>query len=451
MIDTIKTVLERHDISPAARFIVAVSGGADSIALLHALKYMNREILALHCNFALRGRESDMDEQFVKRFCNTYGIPHSTRRFDTTAHARARGISIEMAARELRYGWFEETRRRENFDYILLAHHADDQAETLLLNLCRGTAIKGLTGMKTVNGRLLRPLLTLARAEIEEYLRVNRLGHREDSSNASLHYSRNKIRHRVIPALREINPAFARAAGETCRALEETERIFLHGIEQLKKEIVSEENGETLIHVQRLLESPAPYTLLFEILRPYGFNAARVEDILRSAAATPGKLFPAGNHLLSRDRDHWRVFNTGDDEDERPVEMPAEGEYRVGRRVLRLACRDVDEGFRPPDDARVACLDLEKLTFPLLARRWREGDRFCPLGMKRCAKKLSDLFTDLKFSARQKRECLILQSGDDIAWVIGHRLDDRFKITRATGRALVVTLEDGLESPGEEP
>ncbi|MDR1274159.1 MAG: tRNA lysidine(34) synthetase TilS, partial [Odoribacteraceae bacterium] len=405
MIETTRTFLTRHAIDERARFIVAVSGGPDSIALLHALKYLNREILALHCNFALRGKESDMDEQFVKRFCNTYGIPHSTRRFDTAAFARERGVSIEMAARELRYAWFEEARWEKKMDYIVLGHHADDQAETLVANLCRGTGIRGLTGMKPVNGRLLRPLLERSRAEIEAYIEAHHLGFRLDSSNESLDYTRNKIRHRVIPACKEINPSFLRAARETCRALEETEKIFLHGIEQLKREIVAEENGEVLVHVDRLMASPAPFTLLFEILRPYGFNAARVEDVLRSSTAIPGKQFFSGEFLLTRDRACWRLFKADDGEDTRAT-LDGSGEYRIGERLFRLREREVGDDFRVPAERETACLDLAKITYPLVVRHWQEGDYFCPLGMKRSKKKLSDFFVDQKFSARQKRECL---------------------------------------------
>jgi tRNA(Ile)-lysidine synthase len=293
--------------------------------------------------------------------------------------------------------------------------------------------------MKPVNGRLLRPLLERSRAEIEAYIEAHRLGFRLDSSNESLDYTRNKIRHRVIPACKEINPSFLRAARETCCALEETEKIFLHGVEQLKKEIVVEENGELLVHVDRLMASPAPFTLLFEILRPYGFNAARVEDVLRSSTAIPGKQFFSGEYLLTRDRTCWRLFKATATADPRAT-LDGSGEYRVGERLFHLREREVDGDFRLPTERDTACLDLDKLAYPLVARRWREGDRFRPLGMKWGHKQLSDFFVDQKFSARQKRDCLVLQSGDDIVWVVGHRPDDRYKITPATRRALVITV-----------
>ncbi|MDR0765803.1 MAG: tRNA lysidine(34) synthetase TilS [Odoribacteraceae bacterium] len=450
MINTIKTFFQRHGIDPGARFIIAVSGGPDSIALLHAFKYMNADILALHCNFALRGKESDMDEQFVKRFCDTLGIPRVVKHFDTRAVARSRGISIEMAARELRRDWFEETRAGKNRDYIVLGHHAGDQAETLLLNLCRGTGIRGLAGMHPVNGRVLRPFLERSREEIIAYIEANRVGYRVDSSNASLDYTRNKIRHRVIPLLEEINPAFSRVTRETCRVMNEALTVYRHGIECLKRQVTTSERGELLIHVRDLAASPAPATLLFEILRPYGFNAARVKDILDSSTAIPGKQFRAGDYLLSRERVYWRLSRITR-EASPPAFIDGEGEHRAGQFILHLRERAVDEAFTIPPGNDTACLDLDKLTYPLLARHWQEGDRFCPLGMNLDKKKLSDFFVDRKFNARQKRECLLLLSGDEIAWVVGYRLDDRYKITSKTRRTLVITATPVPDDASENP
>ena len=438
MIDTVKTFFNNHGIDPNARFIIAVSGGPDSIALLHAFKYLNADILALHCNFALRGRESDMDEQFVKRFCNTYGIRHSAKHFNTRAVAKQKGISVEMAARELRREWFEETRQRQHADYIVLGHHADDQAETLLLNLCRGTGIRGLTGMLPVNGRVLRPLLERSREEIIAYIEAQQIGFRVDSSNASLEYTRNKIRHRVIPVLKEINPALLRVTRETCRVMNEVESIYLRGVELLKQQITASDGDDLLIRVPELMASPAPSTLLFEILHPLGFNAAQVKSILDSHAAIPGKQFRAGEFTLAKERLHWRLFKENAREHP-PVSIDSPGEHRVEHLLFRLEERDVDDAFAIPRESNAAAFNLDKIAYPLTARHWQEGDRFCPLGMKWNSKKLSDFFVDQKFSARQKQECLLLLSGRDVIWVVGHRLDDRYKITPATRRALLVT------------
>ena len=316
MIETINHFLEEHSIDKNAGFIIAVSGGADSIALLHAFKYLNLKILALHCNFNLRGRESKMDEQFVKRFCDTYGIPHSVKKFDTLSHAKSKGISIEMAARELRYNWFEEVRQKKNMDYIVVGHHADDLAETIFINFCRGTGIKGLTGIRPINGRILRPLLDRSKNEIIDYITLNKLGYRVDSTNNTLDYVRNKIRHLIIPVCKDINPSFLKTVQENCQAMREVEQIYLYGIKQLKQQIVSEENGEMLIHIQQTLDSPAPYTLLYEILKPYGFNTTQVKDILESNDSIPGKQFQAEEYLLTKGRTYWRLFNILEKEDE---------------------------------------------------------------------------------------------------------------------------------------
>lgn len=228
-----------------------------------------------------------MDEQFVKRFCETYGISMSVKQFDTQGYAKKKGISIEMAARELRYTWFEEMRLKKKMDYIVVGHHADDLAETLFINICRGTGIKGLIGIRPVKDRILRPLLSRSREEIIAYIEQNKLGYRTDSTNNSLDYVRNKIRHMIIPVCKDINPSFLNTVRENCNTLKEVEQIYRFGIDRLKEEVISEDNGEILIDIQKTMATPAPYTLLFEILRPYGFNATQIEDILNSYEAIP--------------------------------------------------------------------------------------------------------------------------------------------------------------------
>ena len=437
--ESIERFLERYHIPRDAKFILAVSGGADSISMLHAFKYMNLRILALHCNFALRGKESDMDEQFVKRFCDTYGIAHSVRKFDTKGYAREHGLSIEMAARELRYAWFHEMKQKKKMDYILVAHHADDVAETVLINFCRGTGIKGLTGIKPVNGDVLRPLLECSRADILQYITENQLGFRTDSTNNSLDYMRNKIRHKVIPVLKEINPSLLTTIAENCEALKETEQVFSYGIRMLQEEILDCEEDEILIDIKKTLSSPAPYTFLYETLRPFGFNKSQIRGILNSHDSTSGKQFPAGQHLLVKGRTYWRLYDTSK-RVQYTLEIPEPGQYAVAGERFEIFFFPYTKEFEIPDDRNMACLDAEKVKFPLTLRNWQAGDYFCPIGMKKSKKKLSDFFTNQKFSARQKQECLLLLSGDKIAWVVGHRIDDRFKITPFTKKMLIVKL-----------
>lgn len=439
--EVIEHFLEKHHIPRDAGFILAVSGGADSISMLHAFKYLNLRTLVLHCNFSLRGKESDMDEQFVKRFCDSYGIPHSIRKFDTTGYARENGLSIEMAARELRYNWFREIKEKKKMDYIVVAHHADDVAETVLINYCRGTGIKGLTGIKPVNDDILRPLLECSRTDILKYIEAHQLGFRTDSTNNTLDYVRNKIRHQVIPVLKEINPSFLDTVSENCETLKETEKIFRYGILQLQEEVLDCEEDEILIHIEKTLASPAPYTLLYEILKPFGYNKTQIKDILNSHSATPGKQFKAGDHLLVKGRTCWRLYDSSKHSNVQ-LSIPQCGQYSVGNQKFELSVFPITPEFTIPKDPTIACLDADKIKFPLTIRNWQAGDYFCPIGMKKSKKKISDFFTDQKFSALQKKECLLLLSEDKIAWIIGHRLDDRFKITPFTQNILRFRLLD---------
>ncbi len=433
----IEKFLEKYRIPKDAGFILAVSGGADSISMLHAFKYMNLKILALHCNFSLRGKESDMDEQFVKRFCDNYGIAHSVRKFDTTNYAKKHGLSIEMAARELRYTWFHEMKAKKRMDYIVVAHHADDVAETVLINFCRGTGIKGLTGIKPINGDILRPLLDCSRNDILKYIEAHQLGFRTDSTNNSLDYMRNKIRHRIIPVMKEINPSLLATVSDTCEALKETEQIFSYGIRALQEEIMDCEDDEILLHIGKTMASPAPYTLLYETLRPFGFNRIQIRDILNAHTATSGKQFITDNYVLEKGRIYWRLYNNRKRQ-QQTIEIPTPGTYTIGNIQFEVFRFPRTEDFEIPTTPDIACLDSDKIKFPLTVRNWQAGDYFCPIGMKRSKKKLSDFFTNQKFSTLQKQECLLLLSGDKIAWVIGHRLDDRFKITSLTKELLII-------------
>lgn len=431
MQETVNNFLQKYNIPRNAAFIVAFSGGADSITLLHTLKYMNLKILALHCNFNLRGKESDMDEQFVKRFCETYGIALSVRKFNTREYAVEKGISIEMAARELRYQWFREMKKKKEMDYIMVAHHADDVAETILINLCRGTGIKGLTGIKPVNADILRPLLSKSRADILKYIEENQLGYRTDSTNNTLDYLRNKIRHLVIPVFKEINPSFLNTIEENCNHLQQTEQIFRYGLEQLQEQIMECDEDEILIHIEKTLASPAPHTLLYETLKPFGFNKTQISDILHTNDAISGKQFRAGNNFLTKGRTYWRIFNNNGEQTTH-LRIDQEGEYQINGKIYRFILLPLIEEFQIPKATDIACLDADKIKFPLLIRNWQTGDYFCPIGMKKSKKKLSDFFINQKFSAKQKKDCLLLLSDNKIAWIINHRIDDRFKITTTT-------------------
>lgn len=436
---TIQHFLNRHQIAENAGFILAVSGGADSISMLHAFQSLNLKILVLHCNFLLRNEESDMDELFVRQFCEKHGIAYKIRKFDTTRYAREKGVSIEMAARELRYAWFREIKQKQGMDYIVVAHHADDIAETIFINLCRGTGIKGLTGIRPVNGDILRPLLECSREDILRYTAEHQLDFRTDSTNNSLNYTRNKIRHQIIPVCKEINPSFLKTTEENCMVLKETEKIFRYGLQKLRKEILNNEGEEILLDIAKTLASPAPYTLLYEILQPFGFNKTQIREILNTHDAVSGKQFRAGTNILVKDRAFWRLY----DDSKCPhihQNIDSTGLFLIAGQSLEITLLPRPVNFEIPKNPKIACFDAEKIKFPLTIRNWQAGDYFYPIGMKKNKKKISDFFINQKMSAKQKKECLLLVSGNQIAWVIGQRPDERFKITSLTTQILQIKL-----------
>lgn len=344
-----------------------------------------------------------------------------------------------MAARELRYTWFQEMKQKKQMDFIVTGHQADDVAETLFINLCRGTGIKGIGGIKPVNGDILRPLLPCFREEILLYLKNNQLDFRNDSSNESLDFMRNIIRHKIIPVCKEINPSFLNTIRENCKAFREAGALYAYSIEQLRKEVVEYKTDETLIHIGKTMETPAPNTLLFELLQPYGFNRHQVSDILNSHLASPGKIFESKDYILTRGRTYWRIFKHKKQYGI-PLRIEKAGTYQIGEQRIRFELMPRTALSSIPTAPYIACLDAGKIKFPLHIRHWEKGDKFCPLGMHQLKKKVSDFFNDQKFSAKQKEECLLLLSENNIAWVIGYRTDERFKITPLTETVLQITL-----------
>ncbi len=412
------------------KLLVAVSGGLDSIVLLHLLYKMEMDCLVAHCNFRLRGEDSDGDEVFVGKLAETYGFPFCTTAFDTTAYAKEKAISIEMAARDLRYEWFESIRQAKQCQYILTAHHADDVIETVLINLARGTGIHGLTGIKAKKDRLIRPLLPFSRDELKTYAEENTLKYREDYTNAQTDFVRNKIRHQIIPVLQEINPGIQKTMNENVARFSDVELIYNNEISNKKLTFIDQKDDKLLISVSKLKRLPANKSHLFELLKPYGFHSRDVSNIIESLDAISGKLFYSENYELLRDREYLILTER--------VEKVA-GEYELNEsglsieEELKLECRIFERpsDFKFSTDPQIACFDADKLSFPLKLRKWQEGDVFQPIGMKG-RKKISDYFIDNKFSLTDKENAWLLVSGEDIIWLVGHRMDDRYKITRAT-------------------
>lgn len=435
-----KNIETLHLLSASDTILVGVSGGVDSVVLLDLLDKAGYSIALAHCNFKLRGEASDLDMKLVAGLARKYDKPLYTTEFDTVQYAGEYGISIEMAARELRYKWFEEIRADHHFDWIAVAHHRDDQLETFFLNLARGTGLQGLTGMSPVNGKIIRPLLFAPRKAIEAYRFENHLEFREDCSNQDLDYQRNKIRHQLIPLMEELNPSFRGTLSKTMGILQDVYSVYQQEIAAMWSRVSIQKDDGYYISIRELRLLNPLNTCLFEFLKPFRFNGDVVTEIIDSLDGQPGKQFFSPTHRLIVDRDYLMIRqNTKETDmicyleaDQSMAEQP------VKARVTRIIR---DQQFQMDYSPRVALIDFDKLQFPLLIRKWKAGDYFRPLGMKGF-KKVSDYFIDGKFSLADKERTWILANGEQIIWIMGHRLDDRYKITPETKEILRIELLD---------
>jgi tRNA(Ile)-lysidine synthase len=372
----------------------------------------------------LRGEESDRDEAFVRRLCDEQHVPLHVTAFDTRTYARRQKISIEMAARELRYQWFDELAHTHQYTAIAVAHHRDDSVETMLLNLIRGTGIHGLSGIRPRNGKVVRPLLCIARDEVIAYLDSIGQTYVTDSSNLEDEYLRNKIRLKLLPLMQEINPSVKNGLFRTGNYLSEVATVYDKAMEEGKARVWSEEG----IRIEPLLAEASPGALLFEMLHPLGFNSAQVEEIMQSLDSQPGKQFMSRSGWRAvKDRERILIdrVNTGDDTAPPFQLVFDEKEYTAG--------------FTIANDKRIAYFDADKLKGDFTVRKWKKGDVFVPFGMTG-KKSVSDFLTDRKFSMLQKENQWVLCSGETIAWIIGERTDNRFRIDESTRRVVMVML-----------
>jgi len=439
MIERFKQFIEQEDLFISAdKILLAVSGGVDSVVMVHLFYHAGFEFEIAHCNFNLRGKESDEDELFVKGNAGCYDKKFHSKRFDTQQFADEHKLSIQEAARELRYKWFAEIMEKQNLQYIATAHHLDDSVETVILNLVKGTGIKGLHGVPTKNGKVIRPLLFVTRDKILNYAKEKELTYREDSSNNDLKYSRNLIRSKVIPELEQVNPSFTKTFSENIDRFKEVERIYDRRIEQLKNELLIEEDGCYKVDIEALKKTEAPQTILYEMLKSFDFN--EVAQIMSVLDEQPGKRFFSKTHQLVKDRDHLIISLLTDDCFDEIIIEQDQMEVEVLEKKLSIETITRDN-FKMKEDQNRACLDKDKLTFPLKIRKWREGDYFYPLGMKQ-KKKLSDFLIDEKVPLNEKSNQLVLTSKEDIVWVVSRRIDERYKIIDETNWTLQVTLTD---------
>ena len=417
----------------SSRILIAVSGGVDSVVLAHLCKKANLDIALAHCNFHLRGEESEGDEAFVMEMADALETEVFIEGFETEAYARNKKISIQMAARELRYHWFEELRETLSFNYIFTAHHANDNLETVLINFIRGTGLEGLTGIPEKNGAILRPLLPFSRSEIEDYAHNTHLKWREDSSNASGKYMRNKIRQEVVPKLLELNPQLLDSFENTRKNLQQSAVLVEDYISALFPRIAKQEDYGYSFKVKLLKTIPHLRAVLFELFKSFGFT--EWNDVYNLLEAQPGKIVYSKTHRLIKDRENL-LLTTLPPFEERKFEILAEEEV-VMLPMGTFHFEEVKELEKGRSDA--VFLDQNKLQFPLVVRKWEEGDQFYPFGMKG-KKKVSKFFKDEKLSLPEKENCWLLCSGEEIVWVIGYRADARFGVNERTASILRLTF-----------
>jgi tRNA(Ile)-lysidine synthase len=389
-------------VKPTDRILVAVSGGLDSIVLLDLLKKHSLNDLAIvHCNFQLRGKDSDEDEKFVKKLAKSYKLPIFCKRFDTFFEQKKLKNSIQMVARDLRYDYFSELLKKENYAYVAVAHHADDQIETFFINLLRGSGVKGLRGMLPKRDQIIRPLLNFFRQDLEHYAKKNNLEYREDISNSDDYYLRNNIRHHLIPCLKTVDKSAKKSILQSMENLQDLESQSLQDLETLQN---------------------------------CGFSATQIRNIQKTVDKQSGKQFLSKTHRAVTHNGQLIV---------EPSRSLREPQGTVAEVLEATTCYKINivdiENFTLNTNPNIAQLDFDKLKFPLTLRRWKSGDFFIPFGQKG-KQKLSDFFINQKLSRFEKERVWLLCSGDDIAWIIGHRIDNRYKISSKTKRVLVVEI-----------
>jgi tRNA(Ile)-lysidine synthase len=437
MLNSFKKFIEENKIiNPDDRILIAVSGGIDSMVMAHLFSQLSYETGIAHCNFSLRARESDKDEELVHRYADKNNIPFYSTRFQTKTYAKEMGLSVQMAARELRYEWFEEIRRNNRFDSIAVAHNLNDNIETMIINLTRGSGLAGLSGMKTVSNHIIRPLLFATRQDITAYCHQHNIIYREDRSNTDTKYTRNKIRHLVIPVLKEINPSIETTLNETAERFAGMNEIITGYIKKLREKVSEQKENCTYFNISLLKPHLQNKTIIFELFKPFGITGLQLNDLIKVIKGETGGQIYTESCRLIKNRKELIISCEEISNDQVYIADSVEDIGKIAG-IVSAEYADVTEIFQIHSDPSVACVDSEKILFPLTVRKWKPGDYFYPLGMKQ-KKKLSDYFIDNKYSLLDKESILILESDGKIVWIIGDRIDNRFKITRSTRKALII-------------
>lgn len=431
---------------PGDLLLLAVSGGVDSVVLCELCHLAGYQFAIAHCNFQLRGEESDRDEQFVRSLAQRYGAELFVRHFDTNTYMLQNNMSVQVAARELRYRWFDDLATYLHTEtgrsvYIVTAHHGDDNIETVLMNFFKGTGIAGMRGILPKTGVIIRPLLFTGKQDILAFAKARALEFVEDSSNASDKYSRNYVRHRIIPAIEEIYPAARQNIMDNIDRFREIELLYNQAISAHKKKLLEERNGELSVSILQLSRVEPLKTVVFEIIKQYGFTAKQTKDAMALLEAETGKFVLSPTHRILRHRNRLIISplkcltNQMILIQEEDTEVIFEG-GRLNIATKEVKGREMDF----PLSSTIACLDLKQIEFPLILRKWKAGDYFYPLGMHK-KKKLARFFIDQKMSLLEKESVWVIEMKKKIMWVVNKRIDDRFKVTASTKNMLRISLE----------
>ena len=394
-----------------------------------------------HCNFALRGADSNLDEKFVASMAEVYGVKLFVKHFKTREYAGFNKVSVQMAARTLRYEWFDELIETEGYKAIATAHHLDDQIETFFINTLRGTGISGLHGILPMRDNIVHPMMFAFRRDIEEFASEEAVGFREDSSNRSTRYVRNKLRHDLMPVLAEINPDFKKTLTATIERVRESEMLLNHYFDDVRKHVLKKDEGSTAISISDLMSYSPHAAYLYELLQPFGFNRSVTEEVAAGLTEISGKQYFSPTHRLIKDREFLLINPLGPAGAQPADEVLIEQGTTDLRSPLQMNVTIIENhsGLKINKSGSIAMLDAAKVKWPLRLRKWNEGDAFIPYGMTN-HKKLSDFFIDNKFSIVEKENAWLLISGDEIAWLIGHRISNVYRITDKTESILQVEV-----------
>jgi len=426
---------------PKDKLVLAVSGGVDSVVLCELCKQAGYDFIIAHCNFQLRGDESDRDEKFVRDLSKKYAVEILVKRFDTEKYAAETKLSIQVAARELRYTWFNEVLLTNSQfqipNYILTAHHANDNIETMLMNFFKGTGINGLKAILPKHGKLIRPLLFAKKEELKEFAVINKLPYVEDSSNVSDKYTRNYFRNQLIPDLQKVFPQVEDNLMDNVERFGEIEMLYQQSVDLHRKKLLEQKGNEFHIPVLKLLKTEPLSTIVYEIIRDYGFTAHQTEEVIALLKSESGKYIQSSSHRVIKNR-NWLIISPNETGVAQNILIEEEDTLQFAEGSLQVK-KILNNQYSILNDQLIAQLDADEIQFPLLLRKWKQGDYFYPLGMKK-KKKLSRFFIDQKLSLTQKEKTWVLEMDKKIIWVVGLRIDDRFKITSNTKNILQITL-----------